>query len=110
MNAKSSNPPQVPRRKKPRKPAKYTLKEAFYYEQAESRKTLDLQKALRSAAFLLEWASSFGNDDLSGMLALGLAGVLNKCAERVSRLFAIDAVIKLGANPQEAFKCRDEED
>ena len=47
---------------------------------------LNLEKAIRSVAYLLEWASNLGNDPVDGNLCNGLAVALQKCADQAPRL------------------------
>lgn len=47
---------------------------------------LNLEKAIRSAAYLLEWASNLGNDPVDGNICNGLAIALQKCADQAPRL------------------------
>jgi hypothetical protein len=49
-------------------------------------------------AFLLEWASSSGNDDVDRYLALGFSRVLHKLAERTGRLYTQEDVRILGGD------------
>ncbi len=74
----------------PPEPQKVTLAEAFDYfnvpDQSSSPELteINLERALRSVTFLLEWLSHHGNEAVDGFAAHGLAQVLDRCAERVS--------------------------
>ncbi len=61
---------------------KVTIEEAFSYNGGEKD---DLEKAILSSAFLLEWASRNGNSDAPGMLAVGVAEALRTCAREVRK-------------------------
>lgn len=82
---------------KKRLPAKYTLDEAFDYSQDSN--TLDLEKAIRSISFLLDWGSEGGNKPLNATLALGLAQAANQCAEDAGDLYDSDDIYRLGGDP-----------
>jgi hypothetical protein len=45
---------------------------------------MNVEKALRSAVSLIDWASDTGNEPLDGMLAIGVIGTLAKCAAEVA--------------------------
>jgi hypothetical protein len=83
-----------------------SLEEAFTYTQSEN--TSDLEKALRSSAFLLKWSAEGGNEELDGYLAYGIAVALEKCAGQVKRLFSRDDIEKLGADPLKVRMARQE--
>jgi hypothetical protein len=78
-----TNTPTAPKTTPPEKT--FTLEKAFTFDQRSGDSTLDTQKALLSASFLLEWASDVGGDDVEASLAFGLANVLQKCAADVAR-------------------------
>jgi len=78
--------------------ASQSLAESLTYEQSSGNSTLDLEKALRSASYLLNWASRGCNEPLPQILAGGLAQVLDMCAEDVSKLFTHDDIIKSGGD------------
>ena len=88
------------------KERRFTLAEAFEYEQSSASSTLDLEKALRSIAYLMTWSSHYGNERMSASLAMGLADVLEDVSDRVSRLFTFDDIHKLRGNPYEILKAR----
>lgn len=67
---------------------KYTIEEAFSYfngpagyapENADG-KVLNVKRAILSAAFLLDWLSTHGNEPVDGFSAHGLAEILNRAA------------------------------
>ncbi|MGC2107202.1 MAG: hypothetical protein WA647_19050 [Candidatus Acidiferrum sp.] len=47
---------------------------------------LNTEKALRAAAFLLEWSSDVGNEPLDGSLASGISRVLDQAAAEVAHM------------------------
>jgi len=51
------------------------------HEQNSGRTTLDLEKAIRSAAYLMIWGLDTGNDGVPAPLAWGLSEVLDRCAD-----------------------------
>lgn len=71
------------------------LVEAFEYMEEDP---IDTQKAIHSIAFLLEWASSSGNDDVDRYAALGLSRLLHGCAARIGSLYTQDDVRTLGGD------------
>lgn len=87
-----------PRRKRAPKPA-LTLEDAFTYEQNSSRDTSDLEKAIRSISFLLQWSTDIGNNAPDGPLVNGLAFALDKIADQARDLYTHDDICKLGGNP-----------
>ena len=50
---------------------RFTLHEAFEFEQKSASSTLDLEKAIRSIAYLLDWKSGIGEKCVPGELAAG---------------------------------------
>jgi hypothetical protein len=67
---------------------KYTLAEAFDYFQGpsdrEQHDRLNVERGLRSVAFLLTWCSDIGNQPVDGNAANGLARILELCADRAA--------------------------
>jgi hypothetical protein len=47
---------------------------------------LNAEKAIRAAAFLLEWSSDVGNEPLDGPLAFGISRVLDQAAAEVAHM------------------------
>jgi hypothetical protein len=47
---------------------------------------LNVERALRSTAFLLAWNTDNGNEPLDGPVAYGLSRVLDNCAEEVAAM------------------------
>jgi hypothetical protein len=74
--------PSKPRR--PRKPGKFTLEEAYAYGEP-SGESRDLEKAIRAASYILNWASDCGNRSVDGFLAVGISRQLDICADEVRR-------------------------
>ena len=70
--------------------SRFTLEEAFdYFEIPEgdrnpSDSPRNVERAIRSVAFLLEWLSQHGNEPVDGFTAHGLAEILGRCARRVA--------------------------
>lgn len=77
---------------------RFSLSEAFEFEQNSGASTRDLEKAIRSAAYLVVWSSE--NGGVSPSLAWGLAETLAGCADEVSRLFTDDEVWALNGDPR----------
>jgi hypothetical protein len=72
----------------PRTEARHTLEEAYCYRQGSHgtpERSMDIEKAVRAAAYLLDWAGDGGNDEVNGSLALGVSEVLQRCAEAIKR-------------------------
>jgi hypothetical protein len=88
-----------PRHSRTPKPG-LTLETAFTCEQSGSTDTVDLEKAIRSISFLLQWSSDIGNDDPDGPLVNGLTFALDKIAAEVHRLYTHDDILKLGGDPR----------
>jgi hypothetical protein len=82
----------------PRQPI--TMEDAYHY-QGEIR--MDLEKAIRCAAYLLQWGSETGNEPINGWFASGLSELLRKAADETSMLFTVDEVHALGGNPFKVF-------
>jgi len=51
----------------------------------EDRSEKNDERAVRAASFLLDWASSEGNEELEGVLALGLSRVLARAANNMAQ-------------------------
>ena len=47
---------------------------------------VNLEKAIRAIAYLLEWSSNIGNESPDGFAVYGLGKLLQKCADQVPRL------------------------
>jgi len=62
------------------------LLDAFTYDQKRGRDTRDMQKALYSIAYLMDYFSDIGNHDPSGDLVSGLAHSLRDIAQDVGEL------------------------
>src|ERR1700676_1782132 len=86
LSITEKQPKKMLRARKP-KPQSFTLAEAFTYEQNSSQKTLDLQKAIYSISFLMQYFSEIGNEDPEGMLINGLTYALEKIAREIGDLF-----------------------
>lgn len=69
---------------------KFTLEEAFDYfhisedDRDPSVSSRNLERVVRSVAFLLEWCSEHGNESVEGFTAHGLARILDRCANRLN--------------------------
>jgi hypothetical protein len=72
------------------KSEKFTLEEAFDYfhisddDKDPSVSSRNLERAVRSVTFLLEWLSEHGNESVEGFTAHGLARILDRCADRLN--------------------------
>jgi hypothetical protein len=77
-----------------------TMEDAYCY-QGDLR--IDLEKAIRCAAYLLQWGSETGNNSINGWFANGLSELLRKAADETKMLFTVDEVHAAGGNP---FKAR----
>jgi hypothetical protein len=84
----------------------FTLADAFCFHQTENRNTFDLEKAIRSVSYQLDWLSRGGNESVSGISAQGLSETLNRCADEVRRLFTWDDIFALDANPPAILKAK----
>jgi hypothetical protein len=85
ISSKSSKPS---RKMVPNPEPTYTLERAFSYEQAcmgQGSHSMDMEKAVRACAYLLDWTSDAGNDDIDGPMALGIARALEHCANRIKK-------------------------
>ena len=75
-----------------RREATFTLDQAFDcawqpgQQDPRALDTLNVERAVRSVALLLDWASELGNTDVEGRTAGGLADVLNLAAERIAQV------------------------
>jgi hypothetical protein len=47
---------------------------------------MNVEKALRSAAFLLDWSCDSGNEDVDGCLAFGISRVLDQATTEVAEM------------------------
>ena len=69
---------------------KFSLSEAFDYfnisddDRDPSISSMNLERAIRAVAFLLEWLSQHGNESVDGFTAHGLAQILDRCADKVA--------------------------
>jgi hypothetical protein len=65
---------------------------------------MNVEMALHSAAFLMDWASDIGNEDLDGPLTFGISRVLGHAAEEVGemRLWITNEFFKPPALPTES--------
>src|SRR5690348_17189001 len=61
-----------------------SMKAAFEY--GGGRDPEDTQKALHAIAYLMEWATGAGNEQVSPMAFNGLSYLVHKCARDVGRL------------------------
>jgi hypothetical protein len=66
----------------------WTMDDAFGWNGYGSLETdgLDLERGIRSVAFLLEYLSAGGNEELDGFVAYGLGECLSFCAKKSARL------------------------
>jgi hypothetical protein len=78
-----------------KKTAEVRLKNLLTLEHDDS---LDLEKAIRSIAYLLEWGSALGNEPMNGNAANGLHYLLDKCADEARGLFTLDELKKAGGD------------
>lgn len=76
--------PTKPPRKKAPKPKLFTLREAYEFEQMKGH-GLDIEKAIRAASFLLDYASNGGLNDLDKTSALGFTVILTGIADDMRR-------------------------
>jgi hypothetical protein len=89
-----------PARSRKPKPQLFTLAGAFTCEQNSGQNTLDLQKAIYSLSYLMQYFTDLGNEDAEGMLINGLTFALDKIAREVGRLFVWDDILRLGGDPR----------
>jgi hypothetical protein len=73
-----------------------TMEDAYYYQ---GNIRTDLEKAIRCAAYLLQWGSETGNEPINGWFANGLSELLRKTADQTKMLFTVDEVHAVGGNP-----------
>ena len=71
------------------KPAKFTIDEAFNffctpYDSGQGEIEFQNERCVRSVAYLLHYASDYGNKDVRGGVADGLGDVLEKCASGIA--------------------------
>jgi len=71
---------------KPESAPKFTLEEAFDYDQSEYK--TDAVKGVLAVAYLLESVSSLGNDEIDGRIAQGLAITLRYYAKNMNSYLA----------------------
>jgi hypothetical protein len=71
--------PQVPPRRDTRDPDPDSP-DSTYQENCA-----DLERAISSVSFLLDWSSGLGNHPLDGAAVVGLAKILERCAEDLAR-------------------------
>jgi hypothetical protein len=66
----------------------WTMEDAFEWDGYGSLKTdgLDLERGIRSVAFLLEYLSEAGNKEIAGFVAQGLGRCLSFCANKSAHL------------------------
>jgi hypothetical protein len=63
----------------------YLLREVPAYRCDRSR-LVNVEKALKAAAFLIDWSTDIGNEPLDGPLAFAMARVLGNCAAEVEEM------------------------
>jgi hypothetical protein len=97
----AAKPPVKLPARKPIEEPKFTLLDAFTYEDRRSNSTLDLQKALLSCSYLMAWTSKIGNENPDGYSILGLANIIEGCAAEVEELFSQDDIYDAGSTPHE---------
>jgi len=102
-------PPARPstRARLPETEQRFTLDEAFYFNQNTAKNTFDLEKAIRSVAYLLDWYGQAGNEPVPGRVAQGLSETLNHCAEEIRWLFTWDDIFALGGNPAAVLEAKE---
>jgi hypothetical protein len=61
-----------------------SLEDAFRLE-IELGDPLNDERAVRAASFLLDWASGEGNEEVDGILALGICHALDLAANNMAR-------------------------
>ncbi|MGH9735979.1 MAG: hypothetical protein ACRD8A_15470 [Candidatus Acidiferrales bacterium] len=97
---------------------RFTIEEAFDYFHVPREKRrpgrefspegseLNDERCVRSVAFLLNYLSSAGNDDVHGMVAYGLGQILECCADESFRVakFARKAVTREVAELEESLR------
>src|ERR1700686_749583 len=52
-------------------------------EELAMMRSMDVEEAIRASAFLLDWASRGGNNEVAGFMAIGIAEALQLCADRI---------------------------
>ena len=94
--ASSSGLAEIPNKRSPiEKPRwkrgveKLTLEDAFKLEM-EVGDTLNDERAVRAASFLLDWASGAGNAEVDRALAVGISRVLDLAANNIARTLRRD--------------------
>lgn len=86
---------------------RFTLAEAFYFNQNSGKNTFDLEKAIRSVSYLLAWHAQIGNAPVPGFVAQGLSETLDHCAEELRHLFTWDDIFALGGNPGDVLRAKE---
>ena len=56
---------------------------SYFQGSSEFRKSVDMERTLRASAYLLDRASGFGNEPLDPCIALGVAKILDLCAQGI---------------------------
>jgi hypothetical protein len=66
----------------------WTMEDAFEWDGFDDLKSagLDLERGIRSVAFLLQYLSEGGNEEIDGFVAQGLGRCLNFCPEKSAHL------------------------
>ncbi len=66
----------------------WTMEDAFSWDGTRSMESdeLDLERGVRSVAFLLQYLSEGGNEEIDGFVAQDLGRCLNFCAEKSAHL------------------------
>jgi hypothetical protein len=80
-----------------REPQLVDPRDAFDYDDKPST-TADLERAVLACAFLLEFNTEGGNEQMDGMVANGLASSLRRCAAEVRKLYTKDDLIAAGGD------------
>jgi hypothetical protein len=60
-----------------------TLPSLVTPEELAQMRSMDVEEAIRASAFLLDWASRDGSNEVNGCLAIGIAQALELCADRI---------------------------
>jgi hypothetical protein len=76
----------------------WTMEDAFDWDGGGDLKSagLDLERGIRSVAFLLHYLSDAGNETIDGYVAQGLGRCLNFCAKQASDLRELNILRRNG--------------
>jgi hypothetical protein len=83
-SAQSNQTPAEPESDAEQGVEKMTLEDAFKLE-IELGDPLNDERAVRAASFLLEWAAGEGNEEVDGILAVGISRALSLAASNMAR-------------------------